>query len=79
MKYRYLIIILFLFHSVNSQSQNLEESKIINSKVLNETRDIKVLLPDNYSKENKYIKYCEQNYIENEYFKIEDLYKLKEK
>ena len=30
-------------------------------------------------KGKKYIKYCEQNYKENEYFKIEDLHKLKEK
>lgn len=54
MKYKHLIIILFLIQTVNGQSQNLEDLKIIYSKVLNEERDIKVLLPTNYSKENKY-------------------------
>jgi predicted alpha/beta superfamily hydrolase len=54
MKYKYLIITLLLFYSVNNQSQKLEELKTIYSKVLNEKRDIKVLLPNNYSIENKY-------------------------
>jgi predicted alpha/beta superfamily hydrolase len=54
MKYKHLIIIILFFQIINSQAQNLGDLKIIDSKILNEKREIKVLLPTNYSKENKY-------------------------
>ncbi len=41
----------------------------------------KTALENNVRKKTgkKYLKYCEQNYTENKYFKIEDIYKLREK
>jgi predicted alpha/beta superfamily hydrolase len=54
MKYKYLIITILFFQLINVQSQNLGDLKVIDSKVLNDKREIKVLLPADYSKENKY-------------------------
>ncbi len=54
MKYQYLLIAFFFFQSAYSQSQNLGELKKLDSEILNEEREIKVLLPADYSKENKY-------------------------
>tara|TARA_R110002051_G_scaffold325195_1_gene426251 strand:- start:1313 stop:2620 length:1308 start_codon:yes stop_codon:yes gene_type:complete len=54
MKYKFLFIAILIFQIINIQAQNSIESKTIDSKVLNEKREIKVLLPKDYSKENKY-------------------------
>lgn len=54
MKYKYLIVIFLLFQTISSQSQNMGDSKIIYSEILSEEREIKVVLPTDYSKEKKY-------------------------
>ncbi|MDO5970862.1 alpha/beta hydrolase-fold protein [Flavivirga aquimarina] len=54
MKYKWLLLMILLFQTINSQSQKLGDLKIIDSKVLKEKRNIKVLLPSDYSTENKY-------------------------
>ncbi|TCP22411.1 putative alpha/beta superfamily hydrolase [Tenacibaculum skagerrakense] len=54
MSFKHLIITILFFQIINSQTQNSGDIKNIVSKVLNEKREIKVLLPTDYSKENKY-------------------------
>ncbi len=54
MKYQYLLITILFFQIVNTQAQIFEDSIFIDSKILNDKREIKILLPYEYSVKNKY-------------------------
>lgn len=53
-KYKFLLITFLLFQTISNQAQILENSQLIDSKILNEKREIKVLLPTNYTSKKKY-------------------------
>lgn len=54
MRLRFLLITILFFQIRNNQAQDMGDTKIIDSKFLNEKREIKILLPTDYSKEKKY-------------------------
>lgn len=54
MKINNLIVTLLFFQFVNAQAQHLGIYKTIDSKIFNEKRELNILLPPDYSKENKY-------------------------
>ena len=53
MKYKVLIFTLLFLKLTIGFSQNLSDLKVIESKFLTDNREIKVLLPEDYSKEEK--------------------------